>query len=390
MFKDAKLGEPVWVPLGSAGAIEGNLKKYGELMRGAKRGDASLLRTLYKQLFEPIQKRLSKEITTLIISPDADLNFVSFATFVDDQNKFLAEQYSTRYVSSGRDLVLKRTAKKSSRRFAAFANPAFGDKPMMAGTHRTNTVQLAMLSSDLRDYAGVRLGSLPNTMQETQFLRDKSSSWNMEGSVYAGTEASEAEVKAVKSPYILHLATHGFFLSDALTTTNGLATERQLQGNDRGPIVPHNPMQRSGLAFAGAQLTLDAWKRGEIPDTDNDGILMGQEIGTMDLKETWLVVLSACDTGIGEARAGEGVLGLRRGFVQAGAQNLLMTLWPVSDKYTVDLMKAFYERALKDNNAPQALAEVQRQWLVRLRQEEDILTAARLAGPFILTFQGNN
>lgn len=385
-FKDAKPGEPVWVPLGSAAAIEQSLKEYGSMMRGAKEGGINLLRTLYTQLFEPIQKRLPKGITTLIISPDAELNFVSFATFINDQDKFLAEQYAVEYVASGRDLVLKRPAKKASRRFAAFANPAFGEKPMLAGTHSTNAVQLAMLSSDQRDYKGEILKPLPNTLREVQFLRDRSSSWNMDGSVFAGAEASEAEVKAVKSPYILHLATHGFFLPDTMTTNS---TGRQLLGNDRAPIVPRNPMQRSGLAFAGAQLTLDAWKRGETPDTENDGILMGQEIGTMDLKETWLVVLSACDTGIGEARAGEGVLGLRRGFIQAGTQNLLMTLWPVSDKWTVDLMKAFYERALKDNNAPQALAEVQRQWLIQLKKE-DMLTAARLAGPFILTFQGSN
>ena len=93
-------------------------------------------------------------------------------------------------------------------------------------------------------------------------------------------------------------------------------------------------------------------------------------------------------TWLGEARAGEGVLGLRRGFIQAGAQNLLMTLWPVSDKWTVEIMKAFYERAMKEGNAPQALAEVQREWLVRLKQEYGVLIAARIAGPFILTFQG--
>ncbi|MFA5033919.1 MAG: CHAT domain-containing tetratricopeptide repeat protein [bacterium] len=375
-FKDSQPGEPVWVPLGSAKAIEKKLKEYAGVMRG-ERGEAVLLRTLYAQLFEPIQNRLPKNITTLIISPDAELNFISFATLINDQNQFLAEQYAIEYVSSGRDLVLKRTSKKSSRRFAAFANPAFGEKPLLAGAHGTNTLQLAMLSSDQRALAAdLNLGALPYTMQEAQFFRDRSSSWNMDGSVFAGAEASEAEVKAVHSPHILHLATHGFFFDDKLATTNR-------------SVVPHNPMQRSGLAFAGAQLTLDAWKKGQTPNTENDGILMGQEIGTMDLKETWLVVLSACDTGIGEARAGEGVMGLRRGFIQAGTQNLLMTLWPVSDKWTVDLMKAFYERALKDNNAPQALAEVQRQWLARLRQE-DVLTAARLAGPFILTFQGSN
>ena len=106
------------------------------------------------------------------------------------------------------------------------------------------------------------------------------------------------------------------------------------------------------------------------------------------LTDTWLVVLSACDTGIGEARSGEGVLGLRRGFVQAGAQNLLMTLWPISDRWTVDIMKAFYEKAMTTGDAPQAMAEVQAEWLGRLRKEKGILLAARLAGPFVLSTRG--
>ena len=109
----------------------------------------------------------------------------------------------------------------------------------------------------------------------------------------------------------------------------------------------------------------------------------------MKLHGTWLVVLSACDTGVGAARAGEGVLGLRRGFIQAGAQNLLMTLWPVADtEDTVRFMVEFYEAANKSRNAPRALAEVQRKWLVNLRQTRGLHAAVSLAGPFILSSQG--
>lgn len=209
----------------------------------------------------------------------------------------------------------------------------------------------------------------------------------MQGAIHVGSEANELEVKAVKSPYILHIATHGFFLPDNSPTSQS-AIHGTLSSEQRRPVVFRNPMHRSGLAFAGAQLTLDAWKRGETPDTENDGILMAQEVGTMDLKDTWLVVLSACDTGIGEVRNGEGVLGLRRGFVQAGAQNLLMTLWPISDKWSVDIMKAFYEKAMATGDAPQAMADVQAEWLARLRKEKGVLLAARIAGPFVLSTRG--
>jgi len=102
----------------------------------------------------------------------------------------------------------------------------------------------------------------------------------------------------------------------------------------------------------------------------------------------WLAVLSACDTGLGEARAGEGVLGLRRGFVQAGAQNLLLTLWPIDDDQTGKIIMDFYTAASRTGDAPRALAEVQRDSLEKLRKEKGLLEACRIAGPFILSFQG--
>jgi CHAT domain-containing protein len=111
------------------------------------------------------------------------------------------------------------------------------------------------------------------------------------------------------------------------------------------------------------------------------------EAGTLDLKDTWLVVLSACDTGTGQAQAGEGVMGLRRGFMLAGAQNLLMTLWPISDKYAAMVMQDFYEQAMQTKQAPDALATVQRKWLIKLREQYGAVMAARLAGPFVMTYQ---
>ena len=115
----------------------------------------------------------------------------------------------------------------------------------------------------------------------------------------------------------------------------------------------------------------------------------------MNLKGTKLVVMSACQTGLGDLRSGEGVMGLRRGFIQAGTQNLLMTLWPVSDSLTVAVMKNFYAKAMaKDGDATVALAEVQRDALVQIRKmgqfqkkKIGVKKAADLAGPFILSFQ---
>ncbi|NBU11399.1 MAG: CHAT domain-containing protein, partial [Proteobacteria bacterium] len=284
-LKDAKVGEPVWIPLATEEVIERNLQDYRAVMRGEKKGAPDLLRSLYGHLFEPIQRRLPKDVTTLIISADAELNFVSFATLVDAQKRFLAEQYSIRYVAGGRDLMNGPTGQNRSRSYAAFANPSFTAKPTVLGSTSTDGVQMAGQDADRRDYAGISFGALPNTSLEAQFLRDKSKAWRLEGAIHVGAEASEIEVRAVQSPYILHLATHGFFLPDN-SPTNRSPIQTRMTGEQRRPVVFHNPMQRSGLAFAGAQLTLDAWKRGEVPPTENDGILTAQEVGTMDLKDT--------------------------------------------------------------------------------------------------------
>src|SRR5262249_53310723 len=128
--------------------------------------------------------------------------------------------------------------------------------------------------------------------------------------------------------------------------------------------------------------------RGEIPEPEDDGILTAEEVSGLDLDGTWLVVLSACKTGVGEALAGEGVLGLRRAFIQAGAQNLLMSLWNLQDETTAQFMIDFYEAAHRTANAPKALADVQRDWLVRLRKERGLAEAVRLAGPFIMSSRG--
>ena len=147
-------------------------------------------------------------------------------------------------------------------------------------------------------------------------------------------------------------------------------------------------MQRSGLALVGAESTARARSKGDRIEPTRDGILTAAEVGTLKLEGTWLVTLSACDTGSGEAKAGEGVLGLRRGFVLAGAQNLLLTLWPVADKETAQLMLDFYKEA-ETRSPPAALHTVQRHWLEKQRsQGRPLDEVVRLAGPFVLSCQG--
>ena len=188
--------------------------------------------------------------------------------------------------------------------------------------------------------------------------------------------------------YILHIATHGFF-AEVSPTLDEYGNGNSLSNRHAFPIdFFENPMHCSGLALAGAQATLDAWRRNESPRQENNGIVTAEDISGVALGSCWLATLSACDTGLGRSEAGEGVFGLRRGFFKSGVQNLLFTLWRVLDVETVTIMKEFYGKALTTGNAPQALADTQRDSLLKLKANLGLAKAVNIAGPFILSFQG--
>jgi CHAT domain-containing protein len=149
-------------------------------------------------------------------------------------------------------------------------------------------------------------------------------------------------------------------------------------------------MLRSCVVLAGANHSLSTWRDGKLLDPDSDGFLMADEAGALDLTGTWLVCLSGCNTAVGaDYSGGEGVFGLRRAFVLAGAQNLVLTLWPVEDAFTAQFMEAFYKEALKEPfDAVRALSRVQSRFLRQLRDKVGVTEALRLAGPFLISTAG--
>jgi CHAT domain-containing protein/Tfp pilus assembly protein PilF len=375
-------GEPKWVPLGTAAEIEKDVALYQKSVRG-KTDDGTLgkvLKALCERVWAPIEKAIPEDCTRVIVSPDGELSFVSLATLLTPDDRFVGEKYSISYVASGRDL-LRETKPSSNPMTVVFANPASSSQAIAQATASSSPI--ALRSLEMRDLRGIRLSALPGTADEAAALEKRA---GKAVKVFLGADATEAELRQVSSPRVLHLATHGFFLPELEL---GKQTSPLLQQPSNIPKTKlENPMHRSGLALAGAQSTLQAWSRGEVPPIENDGIVTAEEVGGLKLNGTWLVVLSACETGSGEARAGEGVMGLRRGFIQAGEQNLLMTLWPISDKTTVQIMLDFYEVADKTHNVPEALAQVQRNSLVELRKSLGLRAAVKLAGPFIMSSQG--
>jgi len=399
----APAGGPAWFSLGEASAIEKNIALYQKSIRekSSDKEFATLLAELYKQVWSPLERAIPAGTLTVIISTDGQLSFLSFATLLTPRDRFLGEEYSITYVSSGRDLLVG-VKPSPTPGMTIYANPDFLATGPAAAESAGPSV--ALRGAEMRDLGGIFLGPLPGTAKECAALQAEAKRWGWPAEALVGAEATEARLQAVRSPRVLHLATHGFFLPEESAGQPGLAAGGRGIGGvrpygDTGFIgdserllgrqpVLKNPMHRSGIALAGAQVTIDAWKKGEIPPTQNDGILTAEEAGGLKLAGTWLVTLSACDTGTGEARSGEGVLGLRRGFIQAGAQNLLLTLWPVKDDETAKLMVDFYAAAQKSGNAPLALADMQREALARIRKQQGLLAAVRLAGSFILNQQG--
>jgi len=214
----------------------------------------------------------------VIISPDGELSFVSFATLLTPDDRFLGEKYSIRYVASGRDL-LRESKPSGNSMTVVFANPDFDSQATTPAAASSSPVALRR-SIEMRDLQSIRLPALPGAAKEAAALKKRR---GKDVKVFLGPKATEAKLSQVSSPRVLHLATHGFFLPEVElgTQTNPLQEPTEISKTKL-----KNPMYRSGLALAGAQCTLNAWSRGEVPPIENDGIVTAEEVGGLKLNGT--------------------------------------------------------------------------------------------------------
>jgi CHAT domain-containing protein/tetratricopeptide (TPR) repeat protein len=338
-------GDVRWKDLGDAKEIDNQIDAYRQTLRDPKRADArQLARALDAKLMQPM-RALGIEGKHLIISPDGELNLLSFESLLDEQGRYLIEDYPISYVTTGRDLLRMEVARTGRSEPVVVANPSFGD-PEAAQLPQT-------VPARLKPASAVRVGRGPGSgdkdlyfapLAGTALEARELKSLFPEAKILTGTQASKAELEQIESPSILHIATHGFFLQNAADEAEKRAADKirpSLSGpSPRGVesvLDVENPLLRSGLALAGANF-------GE--GGNEKGILTALEASNLNLWGTKLVTLSACDTGVGEVRNGEGVYGLRRAFFIAGAETVVMSLWPVSDSVTRELMTSYY-RGLK-------------------------------------------
>jgi CHAT domain-containing protein/tetratricopeptide (TPR) repeat protein len=361
--------KPRWIRIGPAQDVERAVKLSQHALRSPAANQAIVdsLQELYRLLWAPIATNLPANTRHVVISPDGELNFVSFATLISPDRKLLGEQYLFSYVACGRDL-LAAPESAAGGTLSVWANPDFG------------------CSADGAT-SSYKFSALPWAEAEGRQLCKRATEFGFTDAVLRiGDRATERELFRICSPRALHLATHGFVLSQKADRAEDDS------GNEFGfqqtSLPASNPMLQSGVALAGAQRTFHLRGQGKHVPSQDDGIVTAAEIGALNLRGTWLVALAACDTGLGQARAGEGVLGLRRGFIQAGAQNLLLTLWPIDDEWSGKFTLEFYGELQKTPAPARALGQVQQAWLKKLRSQRGLAEACRIAGPYILNFQG--
>jgi CHAT domain-containing protein/Tfp pilus assembly protein PilF len=382
-FVLAASGEVRLVDLGDADALERRITDTLAQVRGALDARGAVvperaarttraLQDLYARLWAPLEGALGSA-DRVVLSPDGALNFVPFAALTAPDGRLLIERYRPAYVTGGRDLIgVDDAAMPPESDLVLAANPAFGGA-LSASSGGDGAPRS-------RDFGG-QFQPLPGTEREAAEIPPLVADRTGRKLVLHGERATETAVKQTRSPRILHLATHGFFLADEAqdlpADARGGFFARDLAVHGRAPARrPENPLVRSGLALAGAN------HAAEITEGD-DGILTALEITGMDLYGTELVVLSACNTGVGEVKNGEGVFGLRRAFALAGAQTLLMSLWPVGDEVTADQMKAFYKNLHRLPPAD-ALREAQLETIAALRARYHGEAPVELWAPFIL------
>ena len=282
-------------------------------------------RITYDKFWKPVDEQLSDR-ENVHLSLDGVYFQVNIGALRRSDGTYVSDAINLHLYTSTRDLV-KEESGRAVKKADFFGYPDFGSKGLLA--------------------------ALPGTKVEIEAISQITKSKGFATNIYMQDQATEECLKQIVSPSILHIATHGFFLPE------NQASGEKVFGVDVNE-VKENPLLRSGLMLTDAEQSMsDDTQNAEVNSTNN-GILTAYEVITLDLKNTNLVVLSACETGLGEVKSGEGVYGLQRAFQVAGAESVIMSLWKVSDETTKELMSTFYRNWMGGKKKEEAFFEAQK------------------------------
>jgi tetratricopeptide (TPR) repeat protein len=302
---------------------------------------------LFSLVWGPLEKSLTG-ITEIYYSPTGLLHKISFASIGDANGKFVSDKYILHQLNSTASILDLVDAKLEPKQSLI----------AMIGGVKYDT-----------DNSTQHVWSyLPGTLTETEHIQSSLLKVGMKTEIFTAELASEENLKKMdgeKSPDILHVATHGFFFGDPNVQKEKIekqVTSVKFRGESRGVntlVENPNPLMRSGIVLAGANDVWNETKPG-IKNEKEDGILTAYEVSLMNLQNTKLIVLSACETGLGDIKGAEGVYGLQRAFRIAGADMMIMSLWQVPDKETDEFMTAFYNELIKTKEIRKAFVNAQK------------------------------
>ncbi|WP_416864914.1 MAG: CHAT domain-containing protein [Imperialibacter sp.] len=280
----------------------------------------------YEQFWKPIAGKVAGS-KKLYMSLDGVYNQINVITLKATDGSYVKDKHDIVLLSSTRQLAQNASARSGSKNTVLVGFPNYGSKST--------------------------LSPLPGTQKEVQAIGALAKTSGTTADVYMQDQATEALLKdKVKNPRILHIATHGFFLQDVAGTEGDKVLGVEISK------AKENPLLRSGLFLAGVEGTTGSIENKEVNTADN-GILTAYEVLNLNLEQTDMVILSACETGLGEIKGGEGVYGLQRAFQVAGAGSIIMSLWKVNDEATQELMVNFYKEFLKSGDKQVAFAKAQ-------------------------------
>ncbi|MFN7489566.1 MAG: CHAT domain-containing protein [Chryseotalea sp.] len=284
----------------------------------------------YKIFWEPLQREMG-QVSTVYLSPDGIYNQINLEAIPTPDGRFVIDNSNIVLVSNTKDIYLNkiRSRSKSSTNVASmFGNPTF------------------YLASN-----GSSIPPLPGTEKEVSQLQllFKQNGWNT--LQYVEDKADEESIKNLNSPKIFHIATHGLY-----KPSDEVSAEQELEGNES--LLNQNPLMRTGLLLTGAG---DLLEKTNFNYNMENGILTAYEAMNLNLDKTDLVVLSACETGLGDLQAGEGVYGLQRAFLVAGAKVLIMSMFKVDDDATQKLFLKFYLKWLNSGNIRESFTEAKKE-----------------------------
>jgi CHAT domain-containing protein/tetratricopeptide (TPR) repeat protein len=369
-------GDPHFVGLGKATEIDSLVSRWRrEMVRGGSGRPPNEMEVEYRaaglalkrRIWDPLAVHLGRPKRVVVV-PDGTMHLVNLAALPAEEGRYLIETGPLiQYLSAERDLVPRTAQERAGEGMLALGGPAFDDSGLFtaaggAEAPEKKPVHVASLTdnhsrrSSCGDFQSMRFAALPDSERE---VKEVTSLWRKQSRPspvlrLIGAHASEAEFKA-KAPgrQVIHLATHGFFLGDncasALDASHASGSPVRQNQPEPPPAVGENPLLLSGLALAGAN------HRASAGPQDDDGILTAEEVAAMDLAGVDWVVLSACDTGVGEYMAGEGMFGLRRAFQVAGARTVITSLWPVEDDAARAWMRKLYQERLAGVSAAEAV-----------------------------------